>query len=80
MPAPPRTVAIQPAQSSACRLHAMDVRDYGAGHHGPQATKPAGHRPTRPPGGQRGEPLAEADVPDVPLLLVDGYALPVTVR
>lgn len=33
------------------------------------------HRPTRPPGGQRGEPLAEADVSDVPLLLVDGSNL-----
>jgi hypothetical protein len=36
--------------------------------------------PARPPGGQRGEPLAEAGVSDVPLLLVDGYALLVTVH
>ena len=38
------------------------------------------HRPTRSPRSPPGVLLAEADVPDTPLLLVDGYALPVTVR
>ncbi len=48
------------------------------GIHGRTAGR-GNHRPARPAAKGMNR-LTEADVPDVPLLLVDGYALPVTVR
>ena len=68
------------ALSSAFHLYAPTTQKLRCWCHGPNTPRRRDHQSTRSPSGPQGMLLAEADVPDVPLLPVDGYALPVTVQ